>query len=204
MSTKAGEVHWIDRVKLERRKQNLTQLELAKKMGVTQGYVSNVLNRRKGYTLDKVYIFAKALGMSFDALYHGCEPSEKINFQVPLLTSKDLIEWDTLSVKKINQNITCPKQDRGSRTFAYTLEDETMEPFYRNGSIVYVDPDKDPTKGNSVIYINNGYIRLRNLIYIDGSPWLRPYNSQYPAEKLSGGAIFCGTVIASYNEEQYL
>lgn len=193
---------WIERAIQTRKKHQLTQFELAERMDATQGYVSNVERRRKGYTLDTVYKFARALGVSFNELYYGKEIEVVPTSGVPLLDPVTLPKWINNPTVVPDQYIPCPRADRGSRTFAYLVQGDAMQPAYRDGTIVYVDPDIEKAAGKNVIYIGgNNKPALRSFVIVDGVEYLKPLNAQYPAQEVETGAIYCGSVIASYSPE---
>ncbi|WP_299726757.1 LexA family transcriptional regulator [uncultured Endozoicomonas sp.] len=193
---------WIDRAIQTRKAAQLTQFELADRMDATQGYVSNIERRRKGFTLDTVYKFARALGVSFNALYYGRETETPAVDGVPLLDPVSLAAWINDPTAEASQFIPCPKADRGARTFAYIVQGDAMEPAYKDGTIVYVDPDTEKAVGKNVIYIaSNGRPSLRSFTKVDGVEYLKPLNSQYPAQEVEADAIYCGSVVASYKPE---
>lgn len=63
------------RIKELRLKMKLTQVEVARKMNVTPGYISNVENNRTAMSLKMLIFYAKLLQIPLDALVGKLDPS---------------------------------------------------------------------------------------------------------------------------------
>nr|WP_034453547.1 MULTISPECIES: helix-turn-helix transcriptional regulator [Butyrivibrio] len=84
------------RVKELRQSCGLTQSDLAKALGVTPGYISNVENNRTAMSLHILIYFAQLTGQTLDSLVGELEPAykqsaidKKINTIVSKLSNKD-------------------------------------------------------------------------------------------------------------------
>lgn len=65
------------RIKELRLKMKLTQVEVARKMNVTPGYISNVENNRTAMSLKMLIFYANLLQIPLDALVGKLDPSYK-------------------------------------------------------------------------------------------------------------------------------
>jgi SOS-response transcriptional repressor LexA len=75
----------------------------------------------------------------------------------------------------------------GPRTFGLRVVGNSMEPEFREGEIVIVDPDREAETGAYVVAkINHDEATFKQLIKDGGSVFLRPLNSAYPIMDVTG------------------
>jgi SOS-response transcriptional repressor LexA len=95
------------------------------------------------------------------------------------------------------------------RTYVLVVSGDAMaSPYpggksYPSGSYIYVDPQRIPMPGNSVIvkFPESDQAVLRQYREDAGKVYLLSLNPQYPTYELTAGAIICGVVIAQYIPE---
>lgn len=75
----------------------------------------------------------------------------------------------------------------GPRTFGLRVVGNSMEPEFREGEIVIVDPDREAETGSFVVAkINHDEATFKQLVKDGGSVYLRPLNSAYPVMDVTG------------------
>lgn len=90
-----------------------------------------------------------------------------------------------------------PKTASGGPCSAWLkIENDSMEPRFRAGDLILVDPDKQWDHGDFVVAANgDGHWTFKQLIR-DGIDWyLRPLNSAYPLKRLDEHIIIIGKAI---------
>lgn len=78
----------------------------------------------------------------------------------------------------------------GKHTFALRVAGDSMEPDFREGMILIIEPELEPQPGDFVIAKNgDGETTFKQLVK-DGSDWyLKPLNERYPMKPLGESAI---------------
>lgn len=150
------------RVREMRRKLNLTQLELAEKIGATKQNISD-LEKGKIKASRKIFELSSALGVPISYLVgetDEIEMNEKININshssmlVPLIQWRDLIKLDSGKSSDIKSNVSkwiaCPVQ-HSEKAFAIKVKGDSMLPDFREGDIIFCDPEILPNSQDLVI-----------------------------------------------------
>lgn len=75
-------------------------------------------------------------------------------------------------------------------TFALRVTGDSMEPEFREGMIIIVEPELDPVPGDFIIAKNgDGETTFKQLVR-DGSDWyLKPLNERYPIKPLGKSKV---------------
>ena len=96
----------------------------------------------------------------------------------------------------------------GPRAYALRVVGDSMEnpngrPTYPQGSIIIVDPDRDPIHGNAVIVRldDSKQGTFKQLVVEGGVRYLKPLNPRYPIMKLDRKATLCGVVVQTIIDE---
>lgn len=96
----------------------------------------------------------------------------------------------------------------GPRAYALRVVGDSMEnpngrPTYPQGSIIIVDPDREPRHGNAVIVRleDSKEATFKQLIVEGGVQYLKPLNPRYPIMKVGAHATFCGVVVQTVIDE---
>jgi SOS-response transcriptional repressor LexA len=86
----------------------------------------------------------------------------------------------------------------GDRTFALRVRDDSMNPMFGEGEIIFVDPDS-PAEVNHYVVAGDEAVPeaalLRELREIGGRPVLHPLNRRYPDLPLATGQRIWGRVV---------
>lgn len=79
-------------------------------------------------------------------------------------------------------------------TFAIRINGDSMEPDFREGSMIVVEPDMKPESGDYVVAKTSGTeVTFKQLIKDNGDWYLKPVNDRYPIKPL-GNAEIIGVV----------
>lgn len=195
-----------------------TQTALAKRSGVTQSTIGRILRCEVDPQSDNLERLANAFGISYSALAALAEGGElvdgsvetlqqsRIPRRVPLLTFAqvgrlaDSTRLDQLS--DATDWIEFPKKRHGVRTIAMRVAGESMEPTYRNGDIVYVDPDVAPVHGKDVVVRLGNEMILKRLVVEGERRFLKPLNKDWPDKFINvpPDARVVGVVVGRYSD----
>lgn len=193
-----------DRLKAALKKANMTQQQLADKLGVTQQSIQYACSP-KGKGSKHALEISRILRVKPDWLSYGVGSlqisasdqvdlalSDKLdNYEKSILksVSAPLIEWDQLTnpdAHKLATLIPCPVP-HGPNTFATRVKGNTMTAqygrSYPEGSIIFIDPDRahEAQSGDRVFAMIEGKIPSFKLYgEADGERYLQSINLQYP------------------------
>ncbi|MGT4672932.1 LexA family protein [Aeromonas caviae] len=166
-----------DRISARRRAQKMSQDELAKRIGITRVSISkweSGLNQPKGRYLNDL---AAALGVTVDWLltgdgearaqlapevmpgYHNVEPAViPQGTRVPVLSYVQAGHWHEMCEQATafdgNVEYVTAGVDVGPCGFGLWLRGQSMEPFFKEGDLIIVDPDEAPQPGDFVVAKN--------------------------------------------------
>ena len=75
-------------------------------------------------------------------------------------------------------------------TFALRVMGDSMEPDFREGMILIVEPEMEPNPGDFVIAKNDSEVTTFKQLVKDGADWyLKPLNDRYPIKPLGESSI---------------
>lgn len=215
-----------ERIKHARKNAHLTQKELANKVGITKAAVQRLENGSSASSKKTVSI---ALACGVDPIwletgrgkialpgsaYSMNESGEggRTVRTCSLLTRIPLISWDELakfcdySRKSVKLKVAswvpvAPKVSECS--FALKVPDDSMEPEFREGEIIIIDP--------MMIVSHNQYLVARErqnrptfkrLIHYGDKQYLKPLNDRCPLVEVEGDLHAYGVVVCKYKEYQ--
>lgn len=82
-------------------------------------------------------------------------------------------------------------------TFALRVEGDSMEPDFKEGMVIIVEPELDPLPNDFVIVKNGNEESTFKQLVKDGSDWyLKPLNDRYPIKQLTADMRIVGVVRA--------
>ena len=84
----------------------------------------------------------------------------------------------------------------GPNAYALRVRGDSMEPDFPEGSIIIVDPRREPQPGNYVIAKNGGEATFKQLTKDGADRYLKPLNPQYPIKLIDEHMIICGVVVS--------
>lgn len=202
----------------------LTKTELWKAAGATSAAATHWFNGSNGMDLDTCVRVAPLLNVDpywlFDEskpMARNSTPSEPGNIsdgpelrgRVPLISWVQAGHWNE-AVNSFQDGdaddwLACPRSHSKS-TFALRVRGISMEPKYRDGAIIYVDPEKSADHlSNVVVQLDDeSEATFKQLVVEGGKRFLRPLNPDWPGPKLieiNGNATICGVVIGQFIED---
>ncbi len=91
----------------------------------------------------------------------------------------------------------------GKRAFALRVEGQSMEPMFRHGEIIYVDPEVQAEHGKYVVVQldDEPQATFKSLVIEGGQKFLRPLNPDWPGPKflpINGNATIIGVVVGKW------
>ena len=125
--------------------------------------------------------------------------------RVPLIRMTQVFEWCSKTdnfTPADNEGLLCPAP-HGRRTYAVIVEGDSMiAPFpgmksYSAGTIIFIDPDVEPTSGKRVIAVlpNTHKCTFREYRVVDGRHYLAPLNTRYDMIEVDENVQFFGVVV---------
>lgn len=108
-----------------------------------------------------------------------------IQRHLPLITWKQVGAWvknqENVSTKDVEATYPCPIAC-SARSFVLRVRGPSMEPAFRSGELIFVDPAVEPTDGRFVIVEGAGSTEpeLRQLIYEGPKRFLKSVNPAWP------------------------
>ena len=212
------------RVKTAREKLNLTQTELAEKVGISQQAI-HMLEQRDSKSSKFLHELSVALNVSTEWLKTGY-PSIKENNatynvtpvpkellekrqDVPLLTWVSAGAWlnnqGSFTEADAERWLPCPTA-HSKMTFALTVQGDSMtspyphEKSYPNGTIIYVDPNKQFYNGCRVIALLHTEQAYTFKCYVEdaGRKYLNPLNPTYKSILITPDIEIIGVVIGAF------
>ncbi len=175
-------------------------MEASKATGIPQSTISTA--EREGHGSADTPVYAKTYGVDAIWLATGegemCgAPSQVASFvnispelapirMVPLL-SQDQAGMFKEIIDRGDAEMIATAAPLTRYSFALRVAGDSMLPTFRDGSIIYVDPDAKVKPGDFVVADNgqNGPT-FKKLVQVDSKLWLQPLNPQYQAEPLTG------------------
>ncbi|MFA5905170.1 MAG: S24 family peptidase [Desulfobacula sp.] len=130
-------------------------------------------------------------------------PGPPIQDQVPLISWVQAGDWteviDQCRAGEAEDFITMTGA-AGKNAFALRVVGNSMEPEFKEGEIVTVDPDREAESGSYVIAkINRDEATFKQLIKDGGRVYLRPINDAYPLMDVTGLDLrIVGRVVARF------
>lgn len=197
-----------ERVKQKRMELQLTQTEAAEKAGIRQQSWASI---EEGKTLKPRNIIgiASALGCDPAWLLNGgtFQPVSQVNTRkIPLISyvqagalcSKSPIEAFDGSFEYVMTDM-----DWSAYSFALKIDGDSMEPDFKAGDVIIIDPEIEPLPGEFVVAANeNGEATFKKyrptIIGIDGKQHfeLVPLNNDYPTIDSQRGPVrIIGTMV---------
>ncbi|BAM06253.1 LexA family protein [Leptospirillum ferrooxidans] len=206
-----------DRLREAMKKAGIEQKALKGKMGVSITTIQYWLTGRNKPSRDKIKRLAEEIKCSPEWLEFGAsvelsglsqKDSNVVSLVIPTeIKTVPLISWvqagnwcaipDNYPPGHAEEMIPCPSKC-GPHSFALRVKGDSMDPDYPDGSIVIVDPDKEPRHNSDVVVRLNGEMEATfKRLKIDGPRWfLHPVNDRYPVLPLEGKDFtICGVVV---------
>jgi len=204
----------------------LTQEYASEELGFgTQGAVSQYLNANIPLNISVILKFAKLLDCEASDIRpqlktliatevigntQEINPNNSDNKGVPLISFVSAGHFceaiDSFDIGHADEWYPCPSR-HSKHTYALRVDGDSMTSTharsYPHGTIIYVDPEVQPTNGCNVIAKRTSVNEATFKQYkVDsGSYYLIPLNPQYPTVEIDSTTRICGVIIGSYFPE---
>lgn len=219
-----------ERIQIARKQARLTQKELADRVGISQTAIHKLeCGRSKSSRrtvamaltcgVDPIWLdtgrgdmplMGGGSGMNQAEFSRTSEEGE--SYQAPVFARLPLISWEDASRSCDEQadafhpksvETWIPVAPRSSdRTFALRVPDDSMEPEFREGEIIIVDPTL-PGKHNQFLVARmegDNTATFKQLITVGSRTYLKPLNPRYPLIDVQGVLNICGVAVGKYKE----
>lgn len=220
-----------DERRRERGERHLTKTELWKAAGVSSGAATQWFTGPGGMALETCMKVAPILHVDPFWLYDGSKPMEPAKppsqpydgfstdfryghntIPIPVGAPVPLISWvqaghwceaaDMAQLGNAEKWLFCPVK-HSSSTFALHVRGVSMEPKYRDGAIIYVDPERNTDHLSNVIVRIEGQseVTFKQLVIEGNKRFVRPLNPDWPGPKLiriHSDAVIFGVVIGQF------
>lgn len=191
----------------EHRADGWNQSKLAVALNVGPQHITNW--KRRGIPYAELPNVCEIIGMSIDEYLRrvGRLPkSQRKGYASAIIETKRvrLLSWH--EVGQINK-LAQPKQGAGAfvtttaevgrDAFALRVIGDSMEPRIPDGSVVIIDPEREP-KAGSILLVklpDDDQALLRQLGYDGAKQFLRPLNNRYPIIPMPAGAKILGVAV---------
>lgn len=211
----------------KKRKLGISQQSIADGLDITQGGVGHYLNGKNALNLRIASHFSNELLVPISEFSQRLADEQKsISGSISNHTQNyrtDPPEYGVPLISWVQAGEFCESPDlfqpgdaedwlpkprgTGAHVFALTVEGDSMtSPFpgqrsYPHGTIIYVDPDREPTNGARVVARANGSQTFKLYVEDAGKMYLKPINPTYDKIEIIDGTSICGVVIGSYLPE---
>lgn len=164
----------------ERREQlGYTTRDLAAKINVTPGTISNIEAQGSMPKLELAYNLAKALNRTTDWILTG-KNEQHNTAQIPILGNTKEKTLFTNDLSNINEYVDFPIS-APCRFYALKVNDDSMSPRVLSGEVIIIDPFSTPQTGEDVVVnMKNGEVMIKTLSSIrENNILLNSINSLY-------------------------
>ena len=198
-----------------RKAKGWTLEELAHQVGTDSGNLSRLERGRQGASQDLLIKILDALGMPLgstiaaESMRSNIESADVQRSAVPVISWAQAGQWTgtdvmtAFTVGDVEEWVACPVP-HGPRTFVLRVRGESMfSPYerrsFRDGDLIYVDPDRNPETGSMVVARIGIALEpsFRQLIAEGDHKFLKALNPAWPEPitLVNEDTTICGTVI---------
>lgn len=200
------------------RRPDLTYEVVGEAVGVTRAAVAQWVSAKDPTTPDsnRLQRLAEVLGCPAGWLVTGEPVSSSSSLQsepyyrgrvrnIPVLSWSDVGRWCDANYGNLAQGTDVePMSDVGPRSFVLPVEGPSMEPEFRVGTFIVVDPDVPWKSGDYVVaeLLDSKQSTLKQVIVDAGRTWLRPLNSQFPSIEVTDNVRIRGVVVRDFRRRR--
>lgn len=209
---------WATRIKARMKELEITQEQLANKLGITRGAVTHYLAGRRAPPLRQFQKLAAVLKADPAWLQFGTTvgsasfqqkhiekkgKTEASKYPIPILTWEQVTEFSDVSKlnhDEISEWLPHFYTDK-SRWYALRVTGDSMtaphgQRNFHDGDIIIVDPDQTAKHGNFVIALlpKSKQATFKQLVVDGGINYLKPVNPQYPLISINDSTHILGVV----------
>lgn len=188
---------YSERIRAHRKSLGMTEAQYAEQIGVSRGSVQQWERGVTAPSRARQPAVAQFIGITVAQLMgenDGTEPGPAIGGRVPLLSdvqAGDFVEYvDNFQPGDGGQELIATSVPVKQHTFALRVVGDSMEPEFREGMILIIEPEMDPLPGDYVVAKNGDDATTFKQLVKDGADWyLKPLNPRYPIKPLAGSRV---------------
>lgn len=183
----------------KRKEQGLSARQLAERSGVSDGHIIYIENGLRSPTFEKLMKLLDALGVSGEeflrATGYGYGNVERVQrggrpYQVPVVTWVMAGKWKEVcdAFEPGDADEWIESDIRGKNVFALRVVGDSMEPEFKEGEIIIVNPHVEAVPNEYIVVKDkDGQATFKQLKRY-GSRWvLHPLNPKYPDQEVARG-----------------
>lgn len=196
-----------ERLKEARRMAGMSQIDLAKCAEVSQSAISN-LEMRGSQSSQHTQTLADCLGVNMRWLATGVgeprstEEVDHVVINVPVLSWVQAGAWAEVHDQTFDvwMPYAVKRKDKGKKMFALKVSGISMEPDFKDGDTILVDPDKTADNGDYVVVRlkDENAATFKKLLVEGDQKFLKAINPIWEPQlqRINGEADLIGVVIA--------
>lgn len=197
---------WAQRAISRMSELGITQTDLARAMGVTRSAIGHYLHGRRPISSQDAALLCKTIHCSMAWLFEGTDGNVERGPDVARMVPE--LDWVEAGRPEVVQEPSTyadavahhPSPYAGRpRMFALRVRGASMEPKFREGDLIYVDPDEISRHGSYVVVVldDSNEATFKQLIIEGGRKYLRALNPNWPEPiiEIDGEARICGVAV---------
>lgn len=205
---------WAKRIKSRMKELDLTQEELASKLGITRGAITHYLAGRRVPPLRQFQKIAAVLKTDPAWLQFGTTKEKLIDDKklkteprkqaIPILSWELAAELNSLTnIDKSEMQEWVPHLYTDKiRWYALLVNGDSMtapigRKSFHEGDIIIIDPDIAPSNNSFVVALlpKSKQLTFKQYVVDGGIRYLKPLNQQYPLIQIDEKTLICGVVV---------
>jgi len=183
----------------------LDQNDVARALGVSRAAVGHYLHGRRRITSEQLENLSRALDVKVSWLYEG--EQENVEEGPPVGRPAPELDWvaagrpESVQASGLSDAIAYHPSPFPGRPnlFALRVKGASMEPRFKEGDLIYVDPYEEPMHGKFVVVVldDRDEATFKQLFIEEGRRYLRALNPNWPNQivEIDGNARICGVAV---------
>lgn len=204
-------MHISERIKQRMTELDIRAVDISKTLKVSKGAVSQWLNGTAKPSGENLFRLSGLLKCSQEWLISGkgepeaqlvrdTAPGPEFKKKLPLISWVQAGAWSTIVEKHPSQALHYPCPVACSdRSFVLEVQGISMEPQFRNGDLIFVDPESEWRNGSFVVarLDSEDEATFKQLIIEGGHKYLKPLNPNWPEQiiPINGNCTIVGVVV---------
>lgn len=189
-------------IKRRRIKKGLTAKQLASAVGISDSHIIYIEKGRRKAGFDKIVNILEALGASVeDLLYElstggsNLEPATFVRrlYRIPVITLVKAGKWNEVcdSFEPGDADEWIESDVRGKSVFALRVAGDSMEPEFKEGEVIIVNPHIESLPNDYVVVKNKNNEATFKQLKKFGPRWvLHPLNPKYDDMEVKKGELY--------------